>query len=435
MMKYMVYCIAVIFFGLLQTGLTAEADERNGTELMIGDEIEMKVEEWKDEWTGRTVQRLGAEGLRTNLPYFTRECVLPDNSGILMSVLWEDEWRLFAAYPDTGKMKLLSDQVVRSATDPCIGGERILFFNGDNTLGYIPLEGGEFTAVAQPPDDCSSPNPAISSDGRYAVYAWFEKRKETTKSLLRDGYPSRGSENNFAIQSGVVVHIDLDTGITKGIGGGNHIGGHPMINPTNSFNVEVCKDTSWRDQRMWTIQYYQEANYTTQEPLYVQESGYEAVGHEAFLQDGRVVAVYQKYKNLSDAPEDTEYSAILVADPKTGKSVKYRTPGFVWNHIHGRDGKTFVSEGRSDLHLPPDKHESVMKSELGRRSQRELNLVTRYDVAGRKTEATPLCVTGTSWKDGNTHPHPVLDREHKWCYFRSDRSGVPQVYRVDMRKE
>lgn len=357
------------------------------------------------------------------MTYFTREAVTPDNQGVLVASNRTGKWLPFVIYPDEKRMRCLCITPMHSWSSPGIGGNRVVYMSADGRLGYVPLEGGKFRAVTELPSGMNYSEATVSACGRYTALIYSERLGRTARNLLDDTYPSSLSEALSFGPRSVVLRVDLDTGLTKGLTGGVGALSHPMISPANSAWIEYCSTVPWRQgQRMFFIRYYKKAFYMDVRPLFRQKPGFDAVGHELFLRDGRLAAVWMRFAKLNDGMNEPRESFILVVDPVTEKFKAFRTPGLVYNHLHGRDGKVFVSEGRSDLHLgkPPKLH------------PQQLDLLCRYDVKGDRTVATALCTHGCTWKGRLGHPHAVVDRENKWCYFNSDRDGKCNVYQVKM---
>ena len=311
---------------------------------------------------------------------------------------------------------------------PALGGERVVYLSKDGRLGCAPLAGGPFTAVTELPADFQYSYAALSSCGRYAAVIYTEMNHAPRARNLLGGrfgeYPSAGSERDNFGGRGLLLWVDLDTGMSKGITGGRLMD-HPRISPADPYLMGYCNMGDWKQiQRMMTARFHEAANFIEVKPLFVQRPGLDAVGHEIFLADGRVAAIWMEYEKIGDDAEKPKRSAILVVDPATGKHVAYDTPGLIFNHLHGRDGKVFVSEGRSEILLKdrepqPDRN----NMNLG-------DLLVRYVVQGKRTVPTVLCVLQGTRK---SHAHTVLDRENRHAYFNGSPDGQElAVFRVNM---
>lgn len=369
-----------------------------------------------DPLTRRKLERLSDDRGDTTLSYFTREIVTPDDRGVLVASNRSGRWLPYLIHPDQRVMRCLSTITLYDWSSPAIGGDKVVFISRDGRLGFVPLDGGEFEPLIQLPPGFRYSEVAASKCGRYAVLIYSEKPHPPSQRISDGEYPSSLSEQAAFGARWVLLHINLETGITKGLTGGLGSVAHPLISPTNPQQMEYCQSPPWRlCQRMWSVRYYEKAFFVEVEPLFRQRIGLDAVGHEFFLQDGRTAAVWMRFGKVSDPQDSPRESFILVADPETGKQTAYRTTTMIYNHLHGRDGRVFVSEGIS-----------------GRRGPTRLDLICRYDVRGQQAMATTLCASGCSWSGQLGHPHAVVSRDNRWCYFNSDRDGHCNVYRVRM---
>jgi hypothetical protein len=393
----------------------------------------------RDPVTGRAVERAQPAGVTALPSYFTREAVTPDDAGALFSVKEGDRWFPWISRPDEGRVYRVCDAALHNPfTGACIGGDRVLLITsrrGKRVLGWAPLSGGAFRGVVElPTPECG--DVAASSDGRHAAVIYFDgKSRATARSLVRGECVSANSERSWLQPGFCLLHVDMERGITKGVAGGYEgFCSHPMISPVDPFLMEYCNAASWNQrQRMFVARYYPEGNVSEVYPLYEQKPFLEGVGHECFLGDGRVAAVYQRYARVGAPADEPCASAVLVIDPVTRRHTLYDTPGLVWNHLHGRDGRSFVSEGRSAMHLTVAARARLPEPPGPEAARRGLDLLCRYEVVrGRESRVTPLCVTGASWRGQAGHPHPVMDRAGKWCYFAADRGGSSAVWRVRM---
>jgi len=382
-----------------------------------GQTFRLQIASSKDPLTGRIVERVSDQRGNTVLSYFTREIITPDDRAVLGASNRTGKWLPYLLCPDDRTMRCLCTTPMLAWASPAIGGERVVFVSGDGRLGYVPFGGGPFQAVSKLPPGHDYSEVAASACGRYAFLLYSERPPRFTRCVLDGRFHSSGSERAaFGLRT-VMLRVDLNTGISKALTGGIGAFYHPMISPADSAWMEYCFDkTYWRQsQRMWTIHYHKRASVAEVRPLFEQRFGIDSVGHELFLQDGRVAAVYMRYAKITDPIEQPQESFILVADPAKRTHRAFKTAKMLHNHLHGRDGKVFVSEGIS-----------------GNDGPTRLDLISRYDVHGSKAAPTPLCRSGCSWKGQLGHPHAVLDRAHRWCYFNSDREGRCNVYRVRM---
>jgi hypothetical protein len=382
-----------------------------------GKTFRLKIIRFKDRLTGREVEKLSHGKADTVLSYFTREIITPDNRGVLLASNRSGKWLPYLIFPDERTMRCLCTTPMCSWASPAVGGERVVFVSEDGRLGYVPLEGGAFRAIVELPREREYSHVAASSCGRYAFLLYSEQAPRTTKTIADGRSHSSGSERTaFGLRT-VMLRVNLDTSITKALTGGLGSFFHPMISPADPTVMEYCADTMfWRQgQRMWTIRYHERAALVEVRPLFRQRFGIDSVGHEFFLQDGRVAAVYMRYAKITDPIDQPKDSFILIADPISGRHRAYKTTTMLHNHLHGRDGRLFVSEGIS-----------------GKAGPKTMDLLCRYDVRGQRAVSTPLCQSGCSWKGQLGHPHAVLDRTNRWCYFNSDRNGRCHVYRVRM---
>ncbi|MCF7837536.1 MAG: hypothetical protein K9N49_02810 [Candidatus Marinimicrobia bacterium] len=392
-----------------------------------GARIAINMTRETDPVTGRQVERISPLGANTTLPYYTRELVTADNRGILVASDLSGELLPYIIYPDEGHMVCVATTPLRNTSSPGLGGERVVYVSNAGILGYAPQTGGDFTGVSELPQGFTYTEPGVSLCGRYAAIVYAESPHPRTRNLLggpSGEYPSSGSERDAFGMRSVLLWVDLDTGRTKGVAGSQAPGGHPLVSPVNPWLMEFCNNGPWRQvQRMQIARFHEAANLCETTPLFVQEFGHDAVGHEFFLADGRVAAIWMRYARQSDPVAQPAESYILIADPETGGHVAYETPGMRFNHLHGRDGRVFVSEGLSAVlrpaaaPLPP------------RAVSAHGDLLVKYVVAGSRTEPTVLCALyGTA----RQHAHAVLDRENRWAIFNDARGENVGVYRVPL---
>jgi hypothetical protein len=391
--------------------------------------VALKITATRDPLTGRNIERISLPDRPTALPYFTKELFTPDNRGVLVTCRDDrGDWFPWIIRPDDGEMRRVGDVPCASEHNPAIGGGRVVYISKDRRIGYAAIDGsGEFTPVIALAEGVQLGEVCASACGRYVVTCYSEDLPAIA-SRASDGFQtSASSEPWWFGRRWCMLRVDLDAAVSRAVAGGERRSGHPMISPANADVMEYCTYAPWdQEQRMFAVRVFPESTYCDVRPLYPQRVGLEAVGHECFLADGRVAAIHMWYERLDHKSAQPDDSSILVADPITHEHHRYRTPGLVFNHLHGRDGRTFVSEGRSDLHI----HKTPAPK--GTPQDKLLDLMCRYDVAGDHTIATPLCAHGCSWRGQSGHPHAVLCRENRWCYFNSDREGTASVFRVRM---
>jgi len=148
----------------------------------------------------------------------------------------------------------------------------------------------------------------MSACGRYALVIYSEKVPPTTRRIVDGVQTSATSERiKFGART-VMLRVDLDTGLTKGLTGGLGCFAHPMISPTDANLMEYCAVDFWHEiQRMWTIRYDEAAAHIEVRPLFRQRIGIDAVGHELFLQDGKIAAIWTSFGKVglpADQPKE-----------------------------------------------------------------------------------------------------------------------------------
>lgn len=406
------------------TGALVLCSAAYGGEMTPGTKIPIEVTAINDPATGRRVERIAPPGAKTVLPYYTRELFTADNRGVLVVSDRTGKLLPYIIYPDDGYMVCVSSTPVFSISSPAIGADRVVYVSENGVLGYAPVSGGAFVGVVELPRDFSYTEPGVSVCGRYAAVVYSEKGGPRSRNLLGGApgeYPSAGSERTVFGLRALLLWADLGTGKTKGITGGSLMS-HPMISPVDPCRMEYCNYGHWtQQQRMMTARFHEAANYLEVKPVFEQRLGLDGVGHEIFLADGRVAAIWMEYARIGDDADRPQKSYILVVDPVTGEHAAYDTPGMRYNHLHGRDGMVFVSEGLSEVLRP---NEPPLPK---RDTSAHGDLLVKYVVAGSRTVPTVLCaLEGTN----RQHAHPVLDRENRWAVFNDARDEHVSVYRV-----
>ena len=59
----------------------------------------------------------------------------------------------------------------------------------------------------------------------------------------------------------------------------------------------------------------------------------------------------------------------------------------------------------------------------------------KIDWDARQTQWLPLCLSGSSWRSQDAHPHPIFNHAATAVFFTSDKGGKRAVYRVELPKE
>ncbi len=373
----------------------------------VGTAANVPIERAVDPVTGATVERLTPAGQIAYYPYFTQP-------------VFSDERLLLDVVGPNGKqvhVLHLADQRLVQVTDfdGGIGAHCSTFLPGRNQvccfrgheLWRIDLDtlAAEllFTVVDGYCPSILSP----SGDGRTVTFSVCERLDLATQTAWQY---SAFNEQLYRRPSCLVFRIDTETGAPSCLWGEREWISHVNVSPTDANVVVYCHEGPWeRVQRLWTLL----ADRGQARPVLAHGQLVSRSGHEAFLDDGRLLVQFSRRLTAS-ARDWVHYNA--VTDPLEHEPRYYRFPAGMPTHIQGsHDGRRFVGDG-CHLALPLPDGGQVMA------------LIDHGD--DERCHVQPLCRHDTSWQDQPSHPHPVFAPDDRTIYFNSDRTGEAAVYRV-----
>ncbi|MDD5349691.1 MAG: oligogalacturonate lyase family protein [Chthoniobacteraceae bacterium] len=140
--------------------------------------------------------------------------------------------------------------------------------------------------------------------------------------------------------------------------------------------------------------------------------------HEMWERDGRAILYHGSYEGGS--------AYIGRVRPDGSKRVEIALPGGWKRYGH-------FTEGGAGLLVSDGYYEEPGDGEPAGWGGSWISIL-HVDWEARRIDWQPLCVSGSSWKSQDAHPHPIFNHAADAVYFTSDREGKRAVYRIAVPK-
>ncbi|HEV2695326.1 MAG TPA: oligogalacturonate lyase family protein [Verrucomicrobiae bacterium] len=397
--------------------------------------------QWIDPDTGHRVIQLstepGSESLYFNLNPFTpdgKSMVITTSNGIALVDLQthavkkiiEGRVHVIMVGHKTGKIYFgqtkISDGMTNHTvcvTDPTTGdtkeilklqrGQEVSTVNADETLlGGTFIERNDWGTNAYFDGGPNRRNDIQSQD------AQREKKGTMMEERLAKHYPME------------LFFYNIQTGETKKIDRCTDWLGHLQFSPTDPTLMMFCHEGPWHKvDRIWTIR----TDGSGLQLIHQRTMIMEIAGHEFFGNDGKTIW----YDLQTPRGEDFWVAGYEIA---TGKRTWYHMQRDEWGvHFNvSPDGTLFSSDGGDDkmvAHASNGTWMYLFRPEL------------IEDRSAGNVETKSLIQTGVfhserlvnmSKHDYALEPNGMFSPDMKWLIFRSNMSGVNQVYAVELEK-
>lgn len=267
--------------------------------------------------------------------------------------------------------------------------------NADETL-----LGGSLTVGATPAELRPRPAPSPQTGA-------------TPTSQSRDNYPGKGEmmERRLAAKIPMSLYtVNIKTGEVKTFYPATDWLNHVQFSPTDATLMMFCHEGPWHKvDRIWTIR----TNGTDLKKIHTRTMEMEIAGHEFFSSDGKYI-----YYDLQ-TPKSVQFW-LAGYEIATGKMVKYSLTKPEWSvHYNASpvSDKIFSGDGggpNSVAHGENGQWMYLFRPENGIFKSEKLVNLAKHDYS--------LEPNGTFTPDG------------KWIVFRSNMSGAPQIYAVEIAK-
>jgi oligogalacturonide lyase len=386
---------------------------------MIGQTWPSEIREFKDEKTGRTVQKLTSTGNNYHM-YFTENSFdvhkseitfLSDRASGLDRKPHEDpHYNVFRMDLDSGVITQLSDepQTCRSITKTSDG--EIIVYKTGRKLQKMDGRSGAITTIYEDEDGFNVGSPSIAANRRYVAFS----RNEDVKVL--DGPNYTGFKDRFyLVKDGRITLAYLDGSGSYDVLRDTHQVGHFQFCPDDSTIGSYCHEGPWNlvTQRIWLLDFAERRAF----PCFRQTEE-DSVGHEFWTQDGYIFfddrgpghdgTITSDRTQAVAKDVQVNQNAMIpfvgLADRK-GNVVKRIDMPFYCNHYHANpDNTVLVGDDVDDLVL--------------------------VDISGKEAKLTKLCNHKTSWHTQTAHCHPTWSWDGSRILYASDFGGKVNLYLV-----
>jgi oligogalacturonide lyase len=378
----------------------------------------MKVHEYADRVTGRSVLRLTDPRELSHHPYFYNRMFTPDGAGLIVAIRREGRRNLYLLHLETEEELQLTDadQVQDFSANLSPDGS-VLYYCRDNAIIGLELATLRETVVYRTPDDwVGYDNPGLSSDGQWMA---------TVEMLAADRLPTQGDWSRFEAQWAArplcrIVSIHLPTGRARIVHEERCWLGHPQPRPGDPDTILYCHEGPAHlvDARLWLA----DAGSGSVRCLREQRTG-EMLSHEFWLADGSAIAcVYRRQETAGRGTED-------LVDPSTYRprteSARLRERMLKIDPVTSAEEP--VMETSPYCHFISNEAFTLAVGD-GQTSEAPYLYVANLQ---ERTEEI-VCAHDTSWRSYGTnqdaHPHPAFHPDGRRIVFTSDKDGLPAVY-------
>lgn len=237
-------------------------------------------------------------------------------------------------------------------------------------------------------------------------------------------------------RSMVLFTVTIQTGEVKKILHSTSWLNHTQFSPTDPRRILYCHEGDWHMvDRTWTIF----SDGTGMKMLHPRTMQYEIEGHEFFSHDGQMA-----WYDLQ-TPRSVQFWLAGVHFT-TGERIRYPLER-VWWSVHynqSPDGKLFSGDGggpnsvanRTGLPNPQTLNPPGNGMWMYLFTPQEVPPQT-MEVAGEQVKVGKLAaerLVNLSMHNYSLEPNGIFTPDSKWLIFRSNMSGVPHTYAVEIRK-
>jgi len=369
----------------------------------------------KDPITGVTVTQLSDDQGNTNHSYFTMPSIDRENRFVVCNSDRTGTSQIYTLELGSGTMVQITEEKAGTSSG-CLDLKRnIVYYMAGRELKSTRLDTLETRTHLEIPEGCEAGLLSITNDGRYLAFAYSEKvALITSRGALYSGM----REKMFRHPASVIIRYDTQEEKAYAVWGEQSWISHVNISPIDPNRIVFCHEGTWHlVQRLWT------AKVDTDEitPLVEQKYNMERVGHEFFLEDGRVGAQYTiRHDVHTNFFRDAHFGDVFVNPDGSNQQIYFypytRPMHFQMNHA--------MTMGAGDgAHIRRDMPDN--RKYIG---------LNRYE--DNQVKVGLLCRHNSSFKSQACHPHLIFTRDDRHVLFSSDfGEGNANVYLAEANWE
>lgn len=304
----------------------------------------------------------------------------------------------------TGTMVQISDgEEEISSAAPCLDIQKnIVYYLAGRELKSVRLDTLETSAHLEIPEGFGAGILSITDDGRYLAFAYSERMNLLTQ---KGALYSEMREKMFRRPRSVIIRYDTWEDKAYAVWGETNWISHVNISPVDPDTILFCHEGNWHlVQRLWVAKVSTDEVY----PLVEQKYNLERVGHEFFLDSGRVGAQYTIRQNLqTHFFRDALFGDVFVNPDGSDQRIyfyPYTRPMHVQMNHAMNMGVGDAAHIREDM---PD-----MRKYIG---------LNKYE--GNRVKVGLLCKHNTTFRAQSCHPHAIFTRDDSHVLYSSDNGG------------
>ena len=362
----------------------------------VGRIYESEKQTWIDDETGYEITQWTNKETKSWHLYFNIESFIDNDNAIIFSERSGSK-NLFKLNFLSGQMMQMTDE--KDLDDDVCHLPRLkrLWYLSGNSIKYLNTETFETEVIAELDEHIESFT--VTCDGKYIVYS-INKNPGFTEEHSTGPY----AIFRFDIETKVVKQISPDYGF---------IIGHLQANPVDPNIILYCWQHRYREgspgivgntpQRIWWININGEDGGS----VGTQEFGIHRT-HEFWFPDGKTIGYSARY--VFGPNKGEQFLGCSVYDGSD--SYKMSAPvRFAHSQMY-KDNQHWVADYYEGMNLVlfTIEHRKIVKQ----------NLLFRHD---------------SSWNGQPSHPHPHFSSDGKRVLFSTDKSGIPNVYSINLEKQ
>ena len=385
-------------------------------------EKELKIAEYRDRDTGRTVIRLLPVGQQGSHAYFTSTSYDADGSLILGAEV-DGRNQLLRIDLGVGVLHQLTDLPDMRLQSYCVcPAKEIAVVIDDSSLKEVDLINGNVRELFEISDRWVIHTPTVDAAGSRLAFAVSERIERFTAT---DRIYSTMQENLYFRPRSMVVTVDLDDGRPHVVWGETEWITHVLINPVDPDTVVFCHEGGdYSENRLWVVD--ARARRKKKARMLYKEAYEEFLVHEYFLADGTLgvqCSVYPEGNaDVSDHSLTTSYIMFLDMDGRV--VANYRLPGKRSGHVQSNSDNTLIA---ADRYFP----KKILPGE-DPEAERDSRCMALNHPEGSGIRVEKLCRRDNVGNTQLAHGHPIFSPDDRHVLYSSEEGGTSSAFQVEI---
>ena len=368
---------------------------------------------YRDEYSGREIERLTDYRGHTNHLYFTDPCWIEENRSMVIVSDRENRCNLFRLDIDEATITQLTNlEGPGRPSGSYSAANRRHYYAWNNRVLELAVDTLEEREIYRAPDGMQLSRPHATADGASVIVAESEIDREAAG---RVSFAYAGFHRDFERRPLTrIVRIDLAGGRAEAVHEERRFITHINPSPAMPHIMTFCHEGPWHlvEQRIWGL------NVRTGECWKIrdQEGADLAIGHEYWFADGEHIGYHGRSR--SEATHTAGKHVFGYIRPDGSEPVERWFP-FHSTHFCSLDEQLIAGDGSPAAVFT---HQGVAQPfiQLFRWND------TEYD--GPRI----LAYHRSTFNDQHAHPHPRLTPDGRHVIYTSDLTGYSNIYRVEI---